>query len=62
MLPRGTCPRCRRSITVNKDGQMRSHFCPHFEICERAGCLQCAVARASADPDPRDTPQLLENA
>jgi hypothetical protein len=62
MLPRGICPRCRRSITVNKDGQMRSHFCPHFEICERAGCVQCAIERASAEPDALEAAPVLEKA
>ena len=45
MLPRTSCPRCGRSITSNKHGDLRSHFCPHYEICEKQTCTQCLEAR-----------------
>ena len=41
MFPRSACPRCRRSFAVNKDGELRSHFCPHYRTCEPGQCSQC---------------------
>jgi ferredoxin len=47
-MPRSVCPRCLRSITVNRDGAMRTHFCPHYHVCESGTCATCAATRSSA--------------
>jgi hypothetical protein len=60
MLPRSSCPQCGRSITSNKYGDLRSHFCPHYEICEKQTCAQCAEARKSGlrgDKNPTAVPK-----
>ena len=57
MLPRSTCLRCRRSIAVNRDGAMRSHFCPHYHTCETETCHDCWTTRQSAaTPDEAPAP------
>jgi len=60
MFPRRPCPRCGRSITMNRDGMQRSHFCPHYTPCEIGRCGQCVAALhntpsvdgRSIEPDP----------
>jgi hypothetical protein len=49
--PRGSCPRCHRSIAINADGHMRSHFCPHYKACELGICSHCAEAAHDERPD-----------
>jgi len=57
MLPRSTCLRCRRSIAVNRDGAMRSHFCPHYHTCETETCHECwAMRQSAATPDAVPAP------
>ena len=51
MLPRTTCPRCRRSIAVNRNGAMRSHFCPHYRVCENDDCPECAIQESASSPE-----------
>lgn len=45
MFPRRTCPRCSRSIAMSKNGEIRSHYCPHSISCELGICIECAVNR-----------------
>jgi hypothetical protein len=41
---------------MNRDGQLRSHFCPHYTPCESGHCVLCRNSRgeavADADNDP----------
>jgi primosomal protein N' len=41
------CPDCARLISVNGNGQMRSHFCPHRNLCEPQRCRDCARKQLS---------------
>ena len=45
MFPRSACRRCSRSIAMNGDGQLRSHYCPHYTPCELGTCIDCAALR-----------------
>ena len=56
MLPRKTCSQCNRVITVNRDGQLRSHFCPHYRPCESGDCVLCQDARDEAVTDAANNP------
>ncbi len=40
--PKRECPRCRRRIAINRDGQQRAHYCLHFRSCEAGQCEECA--------------------
>jgi hypothetical protein len=44
MFPRLTCSRCRRSIAVNRNGAIRSHFCPHYKACDGGACRDCEAS------------------
>jgi hypothetical protein len=50
MFPRGSCPRCRRSIAMNRDGWLRSHFCPHYKPCELDRCGECTASARELPP------------
>jgi hypothetical protein len=55
MFPKLACPRCRRSTAVNRDGQIRSHYCPHRNPCEPKRCHECA-----ADLERTSSPAIIE--
>jgi len=58
LLPRKHCPHCARSITVNRDGTQRSHFCPHYTPCEAGRCVLCENRPAAAAVDfAKENPQ-----
>ena len=55
MFPRRVCSRCRRSISVKRDGATRGHFCPHYRSCEPGRCPACQSApEADWQPDVLD--------
>jgi hypothetical protein len=44
MFPRRACQNCGRSIAIGSANQIRSHFCPHYKVCEFGTCRSCAEA------------------
>jgi hypothetical protein len=48
VFPRIQCPVCARLIAVNANGQLRTHFCPHRDLCEPQRCLACQLEQLSA--------------
>jgi hypothetical protein len=39
---------CARLIAVNGNGQLRTHFCPHHDLCEPQRCRACQQVQLSA--------------
>jgi hypothetical protein len=56
MIPRGDCEQCGRTIAVNVDGRMRSHYCPHRVPCEPGRCERCVDVRRAAAALAADSP------
>jgi hypothetical protein len=45
------CPHCARLIAVNRNGQLRTHFCPHRHLCEPQRCRACERQLAAVAAD-----------
>ena len=41
MRSRTVCLRCGRVLTLDRNGRLRAHFCPHRTVCQAGFCDQC---------------------